>query len=291
MAKKVQLIGLNELELTNNDLFVRKAVDHLDADARVIVYETHCAILLKDGVLQDTLTAGDYPLFDKKRGLFKDHKIGSFTVELIYVSKTAELQVFWGTPTPFELRDPLTDIPFRLGASGEFGVRVADPRKFYLKLIGADAHYTVDMLKQRLRGRMLGEIEPAIARAVKEQSLSYSELAEHKQALAEDLLPAVRKLFADGYGLEVTYFLIGNIVINEGAKYRIDAERARLRAVKEQEANKLVCPQCGAPCTARDKFCAKCGAKLAPQKVFCTECGKENVPGSAFCSSCGHKLS
>ena len=291
MAKKIQTIGLNELELTNNDLFIRKTVDDLNADARVIVFETHSAILLKDGVLQDTLSAGDYPLFDKKRGLFRDQKIGSFTVELIYVSKTAELQVFWGTPTPFDVRDPVTDIPFRIGASGEFGVRVENPRKFYLKLIGADAHYTVDMLKQRLRGRMLAEIEPALARAVKEQKLSYSELSEHKRELAAGLLPAVRKLFSENYGLEVTYFLVGNIIVNEGAKYRIDAERARLRALKEKGEAKRFCPQCGAPASADDAFCAKCGARLAEEKRVCPACGRENAAGSAFCTCCGKKLS
>ena len=77
MAKKEMIIGLDELEVTNNDLFIRKSCTDLDKNAQVIVEETHCAILIKDGEMIDTLYGGKYPIFDKK-----DKKVSR--VDVIY---------------------------------------------------------------------------------------------------------------------------------------------------------------------------------------------------------------
>lgn len=155
MAKEIKKIGLNELELTNDDIFVRKTVTDFGKDDVVIVHETHSAMLLKDGKLQDTLEAGRYPLFEIQKKFFGLVKEKTDTeVDLIYVSKTAELPVRWGTPTQFTFRDPLTGIPARVGASGEFGVKVKDPVMLYKVLIGASREFSVEDLRNRLRARM-----------------------------------------------------------------------------------------------------------------------------------------
>ena len=70
MAKEIKIIGLDELELTNDDIFVRKPVNDYSKDDVVIVAETHCAMLLKDGKLQDTLAPGRYPLFELEKKFF-----------------------------------------------------------------------------------------------------------------------------------------------------------------------------------------------------------------------------
>lgn len=155
MAKEIKKIGLNELELTNDDIFVRKTVTDFGKDDVVIVHGTHSAMLLKDGKLQDTLEAGRYPLFEIQKKFFGLVKEKTDTeVDLIYVSKTAELPVRWGTPMQFTFRDPLTGIPARVGASGEFGVKVKDPVMLYKVLIGASREFSVEDLRNRLRARM-----------------------------------------------------------------------------------------------------------------------------------------
>lgn len=326
MAKKqVQIIGLNDLELTNNDIFVRKTVDEMDVDSRVIVFETHNAILLKNGVLQDTLSAGDYPLFDKKVGLFSNTKIGSFTIDLIYVSKTAELKVFWGTPNPFDFRDPVTRIPVKVGASGEFGVKVANPRQLYCELIGAQKEFSIDDLKERLRGRLLNEIEPVISRYMRENALSYSEITEHKQELAKSVLPSIQSMFEDSYGLKVTYFIISNIVISDEDKRRIEDELNRVKAKaedrddykwwveeyerladKKYEREKLmkdleredyakyldVCKLVGwnGADKSGGKFCTKCGAPCSDGDAFCSKCGNKLGADKSVCLKCGKEV-
>lgn len=45
-----------------------------------------------------------------------------------------------------------------------------------------------------------------------------------------------------------------------------------------------VCPSCGTPNQAADKFCAHCGSGLTS---VCPECGKENSVHRSFCTGCG----
>ena len=52
----------------------------------------------------------------------------------------------------------------------------------------------------------------------------------------------------------------------------------------------MVCPKCGASCSAEGSFCTNCGASLQEAKagVFsCPACGSKLKPGAAFCTQCG----
>ena len=104
---------------TNEELFVKLSTDGLDPDARVIVPETHNAILLKDGQMMDTLNSGSHNIFDPK-----SKKTQGIFVEVIFMSKTAKLKVNWGTKTQFSFRDTETDVPIKVGAHGEFEVQI-----------------------------------------------------------------------------------------------------------------------------------------------------------------------
>lgn len=317
MAKEIKKIGLNELELTNDDIFVRKTVTDFGKDDVVIVHETHSAMLLKDGKLQDTLEAGRYPLFEIQKKFFGLVKEKTDTeVDLIYVSKTAELPVRWGTPTQFTFRDPLTGIPARVGASGEFGVKVKDPVMLYKVLIGASREFSVEDLRNRLRARMLNEIEPAIAREMREKNISYTEFTEHKQEIGAGIAPAIGKLFEDSYGMKITYFLIGNVVVNAQDAQKIEAELDRKKAEEQEKAKKeaeredykwwvaeyerledrkfereMLMRELEAK--DREKYLEVCkivgwnGSGASSGKNFCPNCGHEYPAGARFCGNCG----
>lgn len=317
MAKEIKKIGLDELELTNDDIFVRKPVNDYSKDDVVIVAETHCAMLLKDGKLQDTLAPGRYPLFELEKKFFGLVREKTDTdVVLLYVSKTAELLVRWGTPTQFTFRDPVTGIAVRVGASGEFGVKVKNPVMLYKELIGAQHGFGVEDLRNRLRGRMLNEIEPTIARVMREKQLSYTEFTEHKQEVGASIAPVIGKMFEDSYGLQITYFIISNVVINGDDAQKIEAELKRKRAEEEQKARKeaekedykwwvseyerlddkrfereMLMRELEAK--DKDKYLEVCkivgwqGGGSNSGKSFCPNCGHEYPAGARFCGNCG----
>lgn len=277
MAKDLQVI---KYEGDNTELFKRISADGLEPDARIVVPETHNAIFIKDGILMDTLQSGSYEIFEEK----SKRKCKNVSVEVIYLSKTARLKVMWGTKTRFSFRDPETDVPVKVGAHGEFEVQISNPRKAYMVLIGAEDEYTVQDLKERLATRMLSKVEPAIAGAMRSGGLTFDRMSEHKDEIAQSVLPVLSKMFEEDYGLKMFSFTIASVVISDEDIAAIEDAR---KNVSHRAAG--ICPYCGAPYSAGDKFCSACGKPVSAKKA-CPKCGKLNEGGAKFCSDCGEKL-
>ena len=56
---------------------------------------------------------------------------------------------------------------------------------------------------------------------------------------------------------------------------------------QSQQAQTIVCPNCGKQNAAGTKFCGDCGGKMEVGKVPCVKCGAELREGAKFCSECG----
>ena len=71
-------------------------------------------------------------------------------------------------------------------------------------------------------------------------------------------------------------------------------ERAAQDYATEMSKNVKVCPECGQPAGADQKFCPNCGGKLpentVAQESVCPSCGKQNKLTAKFCADCGTKL-
>ncbi len=303
----------------NSELFTRKETTGLDPDAKIIVPETHNAILLKNGQMMDTLNSGAHDIFDPK-----SKKTQVVSVEVIYMSKTAKLRVNWGTKTQFSFRDTDTDIPIKVGAHGEFEVQICNPRKFYLELAGADKTYNVDTLKERLAMRMMSKVEPAIARTMREQNLSYDVMSEHKDDIASGVLPQLSVMFEEDYGLKMYSFTLGNVMIADEYIAAIEAEKAKRKEKAEEEKKKkeeeeklAKEKQEASDADERnwerekwllelknkdyEKYLEVCKAigwepkgGSAPASGgagrFCSNCGHSYNPGDKFCPGCGKQV-
>ena len=310
MAKKQTIIGLDELEATNNDLFIRKSCSDLDKNAQVIVEETHCAIMIKDGEMIDTLSGGKYPIFDKK-----DKDVSR--VDVIYMSKTAKLKAFWGTINKLVLKDVQTNLTIEVGANGEYEVQIKDPRKFYLELVGADKNFNLDKLKERLQGRILNEIEPLIAQTMREENLAYYDLSEKKNIIASNILPTISKMFERDYGLSLYSFVISKIFIpneyiekieNELEKRKLEEKEEKTAKEYAQELERLSDKEFERGLLLKkledgnyEKYLEVCkilgwetkgskSGKSFKSDAFCSECGHSHSELDKFCPGCGKKL-
>ena len=233
MKRQQQIL---KYEGNNEKLFEKISCDDFQIGDVIIVPETHNAILLKDGELMNTLNSGKYDIFEsEKKGFFHKREKTTCTVDVIYMSKTAKLRVFWGTKTQFDLRDPITNIPIKVGGSGEFEVQIGNPRKAYLELIAATNSYSLDDLKERLMGRMMSYIEKAIAQGMREKQLSYDKFSEYKNEIADVILPILSNMFTQDYGLKMFSFTISRVMLSEDYIRAIEAELANRKKMAEDE--------------------------------------------------------
>ncbi len=233
-AKNLRYI---KFEGDNNALFWRFQADVLNPNAEIIVPETHTVIYVKDGMFMDELHGGRYPIFEQKKKLFGlvTQKVGAVSVDLVFISKTARLRVYWGTPDPFSFRDELTDLLIHIRAYGEFEVRVSNPRKFYAELVGSDKNFTISDLQNRLLGRLVSEAEPVVYKTIKENHISFDEISMYKLEIAASIKESLSKIFAEDYGLEICSFVVGNISpLNE----EIDMLEQRRHSINKKREDK-----------------------------------------------------
>lgn len=312
-----------ELEKGNENLMYRIKASNLPKDSMLVVPETHFAILMKDGRLMDTLNGGKYNLFDAK----SEKKSESVSIEVIYLSKTVKLKANWGTKVQFLYRDTELDLPVRVGARGEFEVQISNPRKAYLELIGMDAEFVLDKLRERLAIRMLSKVEPAIARVMIENNLPFERIGLYKEELTESVFKKLAPMFEEEYGLKIFSFTFEDIFANaEDAQALEEARRQRKeekeRTEKEEKAkqeekekNSLdwertkyllelrqsdyakyleVCKLIGwkpepriGKTNASGRFCRNCGTPYGASDKYCPECGHPVGETKKVCAKCG----
>ena len=310
MAQIIKCVGQNNVLFRK--IFINEKVDK---NTVIIVPDTHNAIIVKDGIALQTLASGRHKIFDNDALYAKD----PYDYEVIFVSKTAKLNLFWGTDTQFDMRDPVTGTSIKLGASGEMEVQISNPRKAYLELIGQDVKFDLESLKKRLQGRLLAEVQYQIANIMKDKNLSYDRLGEVLLPVGNDVLPHIANMFEKDYGLKVFSFTISRVIIEDEDKEKIAKAKAMhvKQEIKEAEAaNKErleeiafkrnidlkqleredyekyleVCKIIGWPQNkkeAKASECPNCGVKIQSNVRFCPVCGEEIKITKIKCPYCG----
>ncbi len=261
---------------TNEKLFSRTLIDHIDGRQTLIVPETHNAILVKDGQMLQTLSSGKYLLSD-----FVDLKAEpDASIEVLFMSKTAKLKLLWGTPQKIDFYDGVLEEDYKVGMSGDFDVQIGDPRKSYLYLVGAAEDLTADALQERLQSTVVSVLEAEAVSYIKENNIRFNQLSIAKKNIAQKVLKSLSHKLLSEYGISVFSFNIANIIIDEEDYKRLSSTR--------NKGEQLRCEVCGQELLPGAKFCSNCGSKVVDLK--CPNCGTINEKGAKFCATCGQKL-
>jgi hypothetical protein len=205
-------LNKNHITYEGPEIFFKVSTEQRD-DIKIVVPPARCAILIKDGVMLNTLSSGTYILEGDKSGLFKK-KTENSNIDIVFAADTARLKITWGTKYLLDTRDCITGVPIKIGMSGEMELSVANPRKTYLEL-SSSASMSLEELRNRLTGRIVSEIEPVLTGAMRDSGISYDRLSEYKSQVSAKLLPVFAKSFNRDYGLNVLSFCILRTVIDE----------------------------------------------------------------------------
>ncbi len=190
--------------------------------AKLTVREGQAAVFVHEGQLADVFTPGLYMLETNNMPIMTtlqhwDHGFQSpFKSEIYFVNTTRFNDLKWGTKNPIIARDPEFG-PVRLRAYGTYSIKVSDPARFLLEIVGTDGEFTMDEISFQIRNILVQEFSRTIARSgipVLDMAANTRELGK---LVAKDIAPTLAE-----YGIEMPELYIENISLPEAVEAVMD---------------------------------------------------------------------
>ena len=179
--------------------------------AKLTVREGQAAVFVHEGQLADVFTPGLYMLETNNMPILTtllhwDHGFKSpFKSEVYYVNTTRFNGLKWGTKNPIICRDPEFG-PVRLRAFGTYSVRVMDPAKFLVEIVGTDGEFTMDEISFQIRNIIV----QAFSRALAQSGIPVLDMAANTRELGQLVAKDISGQVAE-YGLNLPELYIENI--------------------------------------------------------------------------------
>ena len=206
----------------DNRTFVWKhPAQDFNTNSQLIVHESQEAHLFLGGQALDvfgpgrhTLTTQNIPLLTSIANLATGG-VTPFHAEVYFVNLTEQMGISWGTSTKVQYMDPTYGFPLSIGASGDMALAVSNGRKLLLKLVGTEVILSQDRLIGYFKSFLQARVKSALAQAMCVEGMSIFTAATQLVTLSEDMRSRLIPDFAE-YGLELTQFMVSNLVRPEG---------------------------------------------------------------------------
>ncbi|WP_200276893.1 SPFH domain-containing protein, partial [Rhodovulum adriaticum] len=190
--------------------------------AKLTVREGQSAVFVHEGQLADVFTPGLYMLETNNMPVMTTlqhwhHGFQSpFKSEICFVNTTRFNDLKWGTRNPVMLRDPEFG-PTRIRAFGTYSVRVTDPARFLVEIVGTDGEFTMDEISFQIRNIIVQEFSRVIAGS----GIPVLDMAANTAEMGKLIASEVSKTLA-GYGLTMPEFYIENISLPPAVEKALD---------------------------------------------------------------------
>ena len=195
--------------------------------AKLTVREGQAAVFVHEGQLADTFMPGLYMLETNNLPILTtlqhwDHGFKSpFKSEVYYVSTRRFTDLKWGTKNPVIIRDPEFG-PTRIRAFGTYSVKVSDPGKFLVEIVGTDGEFTMDEISYQIRNIIV----QAFSRIIANAGVPILDMAANTQDLGRILAEAISETISE-YGLELPELYIENISLPQAVEKALDERTSR----------------------------------------------------------------
>ncbi len=190
--------------------------------AKLTVREGQAAVFVHEGQLADVFAPGLYMLETNNMPIlttlnYWDHGFKSpFKSEIYFVNTTRFNDLKWGTKNPIMLRDPEFG-PTRLRAFGTYSVKVSDPARFLVEIVGTDGEFTMDEISYQIRNIIVQEFSRVIATA----GIPVLDMAANTAELGKLVATRISETIAQ-YGLTIPELYIENISLPPAVEEALD---------------------------------------------------------------------
>lgn len=204
------------------ELVYKFPFNNISLGSVLTVNESQEAIFFKSGVLCDTFGAGRHtlstanlPVLNKLVNLPSGGDT-TFMAEVWFVSKLDKRNMFWGTGG-LRIIDPYFQIPIKISARGQYGVRISDSALFLKKLVGTLPYITTELVEEQFRIDVVETVKVSISKFMKEENININELGVSYKELSKSVSKDLQAAF-DEYGVELLNFNVENIGFDESDK-------------------------------------------------------------------------
>ena len=239
------LVNVVKCEMKDNELCKKFPSTDLRMGAQLIVYPSQIAFFVKGGAIYDefetgtfTLKTSNIPLLNKVINLPFGGE-SPFKAEVWFINLTTKLDLKWGTNASIQLEDPKYNIIVPVGAFGQYGIKVIDPKMFLKTLIGNMSDFSAQKVDNYFKGKMMSQLNSLIAKKIATDKISILEINTHLVEMSEYCNREINNSF-EKYGLELVDFSIVSVGFPENDPSIIKLKEAKDLAARLKIAGKDV---------------------------------------------------
>lgn len=216
-------------------LLWRQPEEDFNTNSTLIVMPGEEAVFINGGNIEQVFSNGtykldtnNYPFISRLRNAFSGG-VSTFNCVVYFVRKAVSMEIYWGTDSPIQVRDPIFQIACDVQARGSYKVVIEDAAKFLTLLIGNNVFLiTQDELTNFFRSQFLMHIKTNLAKAIKNSGEELIGINAQQEVIATELSKIIYDIF-DEYGIRLQTFSIESIdvVDNENRQKLEDAISSR----------------------------------------------------------------
>ena len=232
-------------ESMGNMLCYKVPCEDFNNGSQLIVAEYEEALFMKDGIIEETFTAGKYTLTTENFPFLTTLKsnlvtggVSAYNCKIYYISKQDHPEKKWGTSEPINVLDPYWQTYLHVQGRGAYTIRVKDGKKFFIKMVGANRSANDDDLVRNFRTAFIQNISDELAAYLTSSTEEIIVVCNRKKQLADVLTNTLQPVL-DEYGVELVNFYIENIgvVDDENLKSITRMRRERQERMFERQQN------------------------------------------------------
>lgn len=207
----------------------------------LIVEASQEAVFMNGGLVERVLPEGryvlntnNYPFLSRLRNMLSGG-VSTYHCKIYFIKKSVIKEMFWGTDSYIQVRDPNLGIQTELSARGSYKFRVRDSDKFLVRLTGSNVkEFGESDLIQFFRSQFMSYIKSVLAKVIAESQREILGINARQMELAKEILPYMETALKE-YGLELVDFSIESIdIVDDDNRRNIEAGYAGILIAKSR---------------------------------------------------------
>lgn len=202
--------------------------NNLSTYTQLIVNESQVALLFSKGELmgkfgpgKHTLDTENLPILRRLYGFPFGGK-NPFMAQVWFVNLIETMNIPWRIDQ-LPIHDPDYNTNLPLMFTGQYGLRVVDPEKFIIKMVGTRNQFTQSDMTSQFTGEFTTKAKSLISRYMIANKVGYKEISAYLDPISQELRNQLNE-FWEGFGIELPRFYVSNVDIDtstpEGCKIK-----------------------------------------------------------------------